>query len=80
MDVEEIERIAEKIHYAFADNYVFQDKRKMYTSLFDKYLSKVDQGVMTDPYDAVVSLGRTDPEEFNKFIKELKDQNLVSDL
>ncbi len=80
MDIEEIELIAEKINYAFEDNYVFQDKRKLYTSLFDKYLADVDQGVMTDPYDAVVSLGRKDPEEFNKFVKELKDQNLVSDL
>ncbi len=80
MEIEEIGLIAQKISFAFEDDFIHLDKRKLYTVIFNKYLLEVDAGVMTDPYDAVVSLGRTKPESFDLLIKELKENGLVSDL
>jgi len=78
MDTEKIGLIAQEISFAFEDDFHDQDKRKIYTMIFDKYLTEVDPGVMTDPYDAIVSLGRTRPESFEQFLKELKEKNLIS--
>ncbi len=80
IDIEKIGLIAQKISFAFEDDFHDLDKRKLYNTIFDKYLSEVDPGVMTDPYDAIVSLGRTKLESFEKFLEALKEKGLVSDL
>ena len=77
MDIEKIGLIAQEISFAFEDDFHDQKMRKLYNMIFNKYLSEVDAGVMTDPYDAIISLGRSKPEEFEAFLKELKEKKLI---
>jgi predicted urease superfamily metal-dependent hydrolase len=74
-----IEDMAIKIFNAFEDFYLDKDKRKIFEDLFDKYLTAVDATGQTEPYDAIVSLGYKYPADYEKMVKALKDQALISD-
>jgi len=73
-----IEEMAMKIFNAFEDFYLDKDKRKIFEDLFDKYLTVVDTTGQTEPYDAIVSLGYKHPADYEKMVKALKDQALIS--
>jgi predicted urease superfamily metal-dependent hydrolase len=75
----EIENMAMKIFNAFEDFYLDKEKRTYFEALFDKYLSIVDIDGKTETYDAIVSLGRYHPVEFDQMVKALKDQSLLPD-
>jgi len=73
-----IEEMAMKIFNAFEDFYLDKDKRKIFEDLFDKYSTVVDTTGQTEPYDAIVSLGYKHPADYEKMVKTLKDQALIS--
>ncbi len=74
-----IEDMAMKIFNAFEDFYLDKDKRKIFDDLFDKYLTVVDTTGQTETYDAIVSLGYRHRADFDRMVKELKDQSLIPD-
>ena len=74
-----IEDMAMKIFNAFEDFYLDKDKREIFEDLFDKYLTVVDTTGQTEPYDAIVSLGYKHRADFDKMVKTLKEQALISD-
>ena len=74
-----IEDMAMKIFNAFEDFYLDKDKRKIFEDLFDKYLTVVDTTGQTETYDAIVSLGYRHRADFDRMVKTLKDQSLISD-
>jgi predicted urease superfamily metal-dependent hydrolase len=74
-----IEDMAMKIFNAFEDCYLDKEKRKIFEDLFDKYLTVVDTTGQTEPYDAIVSLGYKHPADYDKMVKTLKEQALISD-
>jgi hypothetical protein len=79
VDIERITIIAQKITFAFEDLYLDKTKREMFIALFNRYLTPVDPAGVMEPYDAIVSLGRKEPEEFDRMIKEMKKHSLISD-
>ena len=78
MDLERISFIAQEISFAFEDNFHIKAKKDLFLALFAKYLSDVDPGITTDPYDAIISLGRKDPAAFENLLKEVKEHDLAS--
>jgi hypothetical protein len=74
-----IEDMAMKIFNAFEDYYLDKEKREIFEDLFDKYLTVVDTTGQTETYDAIVSLGYQHRADFDKMVKILKDQALISD-
>jgi hypothetical protein len=78
MDIEKISLIAQEISFAFEDMIAEKNKKELFISIFDKYLNEVDPGLTTDPYDAIIALGRKDPAAFENMLKELKEKDLVS--
>lgn len=78
MDIEKISLIAQEISFAFEDMFHNKSKKGIFVSLFNKYLNAVDPGITTDPYDAIIALGRKDPAAFENMLKELKKKNLIS--
>jgi len=79
MDMEHITMTAQKISFAFEDMYGDKDKRAMFAALFNRYLSEVDPAGVMDPYDAMVSLGRQVPAEFDQMVKEMQEMKLIPD-
>ena len=77
MDMEKTGLIAQKISFAFEDYYSDIDKRKKFVAFFDKYLGPVDPGGALQPYDVMILLGRSNPEEFEKMVEEMKEQKLI---
>ena len=73
MDIDKISLIAQEISFAFEDTFHKKNKKDLFTAIFDKYLTAVDPGITTDPYDATIALGKKDPAAFEKMVKELKD-------
>jgi hypothetical protein len=78
-DVEKIALIAQKISFAFEDQFSDEQKRKLFFALFDRYLSPVDPEGDMETYDAIIQLGRKEPGEFDRMVKEMKDRSLISD-
>jgi hypothetical protein len=78
-DVEKVALIAQKISFAFEDHFSDEQKRKLFFALFDRYLSSVDPDGSMETYDAIIQLGRKEPEEFDRMVKEMKDKALISD-
>ena len=79
MDMEKITMTAQKISFAFEDLFDDKEKRAVFDALFNRYLSEIDPtGVMTH-YDAIVSLGRKAPDDFNQMVKEMQEMELISD-
>jgi len=79
MDMEKITTTAQKIRFAFEDFYGDKEKRVLFDALFNRYLSDVDPAGVMDPYDAIVSLGRQAPEEFDQMVKEMHEMKLLMD-
>ena len=71
MDIDKISLIAQDISFAFEDMIGDKDKKELFISLFDKYLNSVDPGITTDPYDAIIALGKKDPAAFEKMVNEI---------
>jgi len=78
-DVEKVALIAQKISFAFEDHFPDVMKRKLFVALFDRYLSSVDPEGHMETYDAIIQLGRKEPAEFDRMVKEMKDRSLISD-
>lgn len=78
MDIEKISFIAQEISFTFEDTFHIKAKKDLFLPIFDKYLTAVDPGVTTDPYDAIIALGKTDLPAFESMLKELKEKDLVS--
>jgi len=78
MDIEKISFIAQEISFTFEDTFHVKAKKDLFIALFDKYLTDVDPGVTTDPYDAIIALGKKKPEAFESMLKEIKEKDLVS--
>lgn len=78
MDIEKISFIAQEISFAFEDMIAEKNKKDLFVSIFDKYLNAVDPGITTDPYDAIIALGKKNPAAFEDMLKELKEKNLVA--
>jgi len=78
-DFEKTALIAQKISFAFEDQYPDEVKRNLFVALFDRYLNPVDPEGSLETYDAVILLARKEPEEFERMIQEMKDKSLISD-
>lgn len=78
MDIEKISFIAQEISFIFEDTFHIKAKKDLFLAVFDKYLTAVDPGITTDPYDAIIALGKKDPAAFENMLKELKEHDLVS--
>jgi hypothetical protein len=78
-DVEKIALIAQKISFAFEDHYADENKRKLFLALFDRYLSPLDPTGSMETYDVIIQLGRKEPAELERMVKEMKDNSLISD-
>jgi hypothetical protein len=78
MDIEKISLIAQAISFEFEDMIADKDKKELFISIFNKYLNDVDPGITTDPYDAIIALGKKNPAGFDNMVKELKEKNLIS--
>ena len=76
MNSDEIANIAQTISFAFEDNYTVKAKKEAFIGFFDKYLAKIEGAA--EAYDAIVVLGRENPEEFEQMVKEMKEQGLIS--
>ncbi|MBI5099208.1 MAG: hypothetical protein HZB30_08200 [Nitrospirae bacterium] len=79
MNFEHMTLVAQKISFAFEDQYFDERKRNIFIALFNKYLLSVDTAGTMEPYDALVLLGRKDPSEFDLMVKEMKEKELISD-
>ena len=77
LDHEMVMSIAQKISNSLEDNFFDIDKRKFFDAVFARYFPAVDPAGTMEPYDAVVNLGRQDPSEFEKMVKELEDKGLI---
>lgn len=77
MDSEKIALIAQEISFAYEDLFSDKDKKKLFHALFDRYLSPLDPEGKMEPYDAIVQLGRNNPEEFRQMVSDLKNFSLI---
>jgi hypothetical protein len=77
MDLEKIESIAEEISFAFEDHYTDLEKRNLFLHLFNKYFPIVENEEVTEPYEAVVLLGRSDPLRLEYMLNEMKSLSLL---
>jgi len=78
MDIEKIGLIAQEISFAYEDHFNDKKKRELFGALFDKYLSGVDTGGSMVHYDAIMLLARTNRDEFEKMLKEMREASLIS--
>lgn len=76
MDIEKISSFAQEISFTFEDVFHIKNKKDLFVEIFNKYLNTVDPGITTDPYDAIIALGRQDPAAFDNMLKELKEKDL----
>ncbi len=77
MDIEKIALVAQEISFAFEDTFHIKNKKDLFVAAFNKYLSDVDPGVTTDPYDAIIALGKKNPAAFENLVKDLQKNNLM---
>lgn len=74
----EIEDAAFRIVAAFEDFYFEKDKKNIFVTLFNKYLSIADPEGEMEQYDAIVALGYRHRDEFDRMVKEMKERSLIS--
>ena len=74
----EIEDTAERIVNAFEDSYLDQEKRAVFTSIFNRILAAMDIDD-PDPYDVIVQLGYRRRFEYDQLVQALKDRGLLTD-
>ncbi|KPK30506.1 MAG: hypothetical protein AMK70_14000 [Nitrospira bacterium SG8_35_1] len=79
MERAEISHIAQEISFAFEDHFNDREKRKLFYTLFDRYLAPLDPADTMEPYDAIIKLGRSNPAEFDQMVKEMKESALIPD-
>ncbi|HBH60351.1 MAG TPA: hypothetical protein DDX85_01135 [Nitrospiraceae bacterium] len=82
MDIDKYEEaalIAQKISFAFEDEYHDKERRKMFYTFFSRYLLRVDPEGTLAPYDALILLWRTYPDEFAHMLKEMTAKGLIPD-
>lgn len=82
MDIEKYERaglIAQKISFAYEDEYTDLEKQRLFHAFFDRYLAPIDPSATMIPYDAIIALWRKNPSEFEQMVQEMKDKKLISD-
>lgn len=72
-----MEDVAMKITHAFEDDFFNKERREMFEVIFNRYLSMVDLDG-ADLYEAMLSLGRSYPFEFEQMVKAFKDKGLIS--
>lgn len=77
IDLEMVMTTAQKISNSLEDNFFDLDKRKFFDAVFGKYLQSADPAGTMEPYDAIVILGRQEPDEFQKMVKELEGKGLI---
>ncbi|MBM4146188.1 MAG: hypothetical protein FJ240_07940 [Nitrospira sp.] len=77
--MKEIADMAMKIFNAYEDYYLDRDKAKIFETLFDKYLTIVNEDGKTEPYDAIVWLAINHRPDFDEMVKVLKDHSLITD-
>jgi hypothetical protein len=78
MDFDKIANLAQEISFAFEDHFHEKNKKELFIAIFDKYLTAVDPGITTDPYDAVIALARRSQEDFENMLRDLRENNLIS--
>lgn len=78
MDIDKISSIAQDISFTFEDVFHEKNKRELFVDIFNRYLAVVDPGITTDPYDAIIALGKKDPAGLERMLQELKEKNLLS--
>jgi hypothetical protein len=76
---EEAALIAQKICFAFEDVYHDKEQRQKFYTFFGRYLGRVDPEWIMVPYDALMLLWRTYPDEFAHMLKEMKEKDLIPD-
>ncbi len=79
MAYEKAQLIAQKISFAYEDQFGDENKRKIFAAAFERFLDPVDPGGTMHPYDAIVALWRVNPDAFDKMVKELEDASLLQD-
>jgi len=79
VNIENIALIAQKVSFAFEDQFFNENKRSMFNALFNRYLVPLDPSGRMEPYDAIILLGRQSPEEFEHMVQEMKEKELISD-
>lgn len=76
---EEAALTAQKISFAFEDTFHDKEQRKLFYMFFSKYLLRVDPEGFMAPYDAMISLWRTYPDQFTNMLQEMIDEGLITD-
>jgi len=76
---EEAARVAQKIDFAFEDAFPNKEQRDLFYMFFNRYLLRVDPEGELAPYDAMILLWRTYPDEFAQMEKEMTDKGLLED-
>lgn len=79
MNPDEIALIAQNISFAFEDHFNDEVMNNKFNDLFNKYLADIDPEGAMEPYDAIKALGRKDFGAFERMVKEMKEQSLISD-
>jgi hypothetical protein len=77
MDIDKISLMAQTIIFAYEDLYSDEKKKNKFIELFEKYLSPVDQDGRLEPYDAIIKLGRKNPSEFDRMVREMQEAALI---
>ena len=76
---EEAAFIAQKISFAYEDVFYDKEKSKLFYTFFNSYLMRVDPEGSLVPYDALILLWRTYPDQFAQMLKEMTEKGLVPD-
>jgi len=73
------ENLPLKIFHAFEDLYFEKDKGKIFDKIFSRYFCYVEIDRHMDLYDVLVSLSKHHCFEFDKMVKELRENALIND-
>ncbi len=73
----EIEDLAMSVANAYEDNYFNTAKRAVFDAVLNRYLSVAGAIADDDLYENIVTLGRRHPEEFARFVDELRQSSLL---
>lgn len=78
MDIDKMGLIAQEISFAFEDDFNDVEKRNLFDTFFIKYFAAVDPSGAMIPYDAIMALARSNQDEFEQMVKEMREANLIS--
>ena len=68
-----------KIFHAFEDLYFEKDKGKLFDRIFSRYFVHADIDHHMDLYDVLVVLSKNHSLQFEKMVKELRENGLIKD-